>query len=179
MRVFNLSGTAAMAIGCVTLFGACAAAGANMAQNEQTVSSVDLNKYLGKWHEIARYPNSFQKTCFKSTATYSLRDDGDIKVVNACRKDRPDGGEKTIEGKAWVVDKATNAKLRVRFFWPFWGSYWIIDLGKDYEYAVVGNPDRDYCWILSRTPTMDDKVFEGIAERLKTKGYDPAKLIRQ
>jgi len=145
----------------------------------QTVPSVDLNRYLGTWYEVARYPNRFQRDCFRSTATYSLREDGDIAVVNACRRGGPDGEEKRVEGKAWVVEETTNAKLRVRFFWPFWGSYWIIDLGTDYEYAVVGHPSRTYLWVLSRTPTMDDAVFAGIAHRLRLNGYDPAKLIRQ
>jgi apolipoprotein D and lipocalin family protein len=179
MRGITTIGAAALAIACGITVGACRAAGGNMAGELQTVPSVDLNRYLGMWYEIARYPNRFQRSCHKSTATYSLRDDGDIRVVNACRRNGPDGEEKSVEGKAWVVDKATNAKLRVRFFWPFWGSYWIIDLGKDYEYAVVGHPDRNYLWILSRTPIMDDKVFEGIADRLKQNGYDPEKLIRQ
>ena len=179
MPVFGHGRRAALALGGGMLLCACAAAGANMSGELATVPSVDLKRYLGTWHEIARYPNSFQKRCYRSTATYSLRDDGDIKVVNACRKDRPDGEEKSIEGKAWVVDKATNAKLKVRFFWPFSGKYWIIDLGKDYEYAVVGEPGRGYLWILSRTPTMDDKVFEGIAGRLRLNGYDPSKLVRQ
>jgi apolipoprotein D and lipocalin family protein len=170
---------AAMVIAGGIMLGACAAAGGDRVGELQTVRSVDLSRYLGTWYEIARYPNRFQRDCYRSTATYSLRDDGDIKVVNACRRGGPDGEEKLVEGRAWVVDKATNAKLRVRFFWPFWGSYWIIDLGDDYEYAVVGHPGRGYLWILSRTPTMDDGVFEAIADRLRRNGYDPARLIRQ
>jgi apolipoprotein D and lipocalin family protein len=171
--------TAALVIGCGIMLGAGTAAGGDAAGELQTVPSVDLSRYLGTWYEIARYPNRFQRNCYRSTATYSLLDDGDIRVVNACRRDRPDGEEKRVEGRAWVVDKTSNAKLRVRFFWPFWGSYWIIDLGRDYEYAVVGHPGRGYLWILSRTPTMDDEVFAGIADRLRRNGYDPARLIRQ
>ena len=170
---------AALAIAGGIVLGACAAAGGDTVSELQTVPSVDLSRYLGTWYEIARYPNRFQRDCYRSTATYSLRDDGDIRVVNACRRDGPDGEEKLVEGRAWVVDKATNAKLRVRFFWPFWGSYWIIDLGQDYEYVVVGHPGRNYLWVLSRTPTMEDQVFQGIADRLRRNGYDPARLIRQ
>ena len=140
------------------------------------VTNVEIERYLGTWYEIARYPNRFQKGCVAVTADYSLRDDGKIRVVNACRKGSPDGPIKRIEGKAWVVDRETNAKLRVQFFWPFWGAYWIIDLGKDYEYAVVGHPKRKYLWILSRTPEMSPEPYQAIVERLIEQGYDPGRL---
>ena len=96
--------------------------------------------------------------------------------MNACRKETLDGKLKKIEGKAWVADKATNAKLKVQFFWPFWGAYWIIDLGQEYEYAVVGHPKRKYLWILSRSPDMSSEVYQAIVERLVKQGYDPARL---
>ena len=137
----------------------------------QTVPKVDLPRYTGTWYEIASYPQSFQAGCTGTTATYTLRDDGDIKVVNRCRKGSLSGEEDSAEGRARVVDTTTNAKLEVTFFWPFWGDYWIIDLGEDYEYAVVGHPGRDYLWILSRAPTMDDGVYQGILQRLQAKGY--------
>jgi apolipoprotein D and lipocalin family protein len=140
------------------------------------VPRVEIDRYLGTWYEIARYPNRFQKECVSVTADYSLRDDGKIRVVNACRKGSPDGPIKRIEGKAWVVDRKTNAKLRVQFFWPFRGAYWIIDLGKDYEYAVVGHPKRKYLWILSRTPDMSPELYQAITGRLIKKGYDPGRL---
>jgi apolipoprotein D and lipocalin family protein len=89
-------------------------------------------------------------------ATYTIRGDGDIDVLNRCRKDSLDGKEKSALGRAKVVDRTTNAKLEVSFFRPFWGDYWIIDLDADYRYAVVGHPGREYLWILSRTPTMRD-----------------------
>jgi apolipoprotein D and lipocalin family protein len=142
-----------------------------------TVDRVDLDRYLGTWYEIARYPNSFQEGCQATTATYSLRDDGDIKVLNACRKGSPEGPRETAEGKAWIVDEGTNAKLEVQFFWPFSGDYWIIDLGADYEYAVVGHPDRTYFWILSRTPSLEQGVLDGILTRAEAQGYDRSKLI--
>ena len=140
------------------------------------VPRVEIDRYLGTWYEIARYPNRFQKECVAVTADYSLRPDGKIKVVNACRKETLDGKIKKIEGKAWVADKATNAKLKVQFFWPFWGAYWIIDLGEDYEFAVVGHPKRKYLWILSRTPTLDQETLDGILARLPDKGYDTERL---
>ena len=142
------------------------------------VDSVDLERYLGKWYEIASYPAWFQKGCTASTAEYSLLPDGKIRVVNRCRKDRPDGPLKESKGKAEIVDTATNAKLKVWFFWPFKGNYWIIDLDPDYKWAVVGEPSREYLWILSRTPTMDEAVYQGILKRLPQKGYDPARLLR-
>jgi apolipoprotein D and lipocalin family protein len=144
----------------------------------QTVAKVDLSRYTGTWFEIASYPQRFQEGCTGTTATYTLRDDGEIGVVNRCRKGSLQGEEDSVEGRARVVDKTTNAKLEVTFFWPFWGDYWIIDLGKDYEYAVVGHPSRDYLWILSRTPNMDDSVYKGIFDRLQAKGYSPDRLQR-
>ena len=99
-------------------------------------------------------------------------------MVNRCRKGNLDGPLKESRGKAEVADTTTNAKLRVWFFWPFKGNYWIIDLNPDYQWAVVGEPSRKYLWILSRTPTMDEAVYQGIIERLSQKGYDPAKLRR-
>jgi apolipoprotein D and lipocalin family protein len=142
------------------------------------VRHVDLDRYLGKWYEIARYPNRFQKACVASTAVYSIREDGRIRVLNECRKESLEGPLKRVEGKAWVVDETTQAKLKVQFFWPFWGHYWIIDLGEDYEYAVVGHPKRKYLWILSRTPQMETEVYEAILERIVRNGYDPDGLIR-
>ena len=140
------------------------------------VDSVDLERYLGKWYEIASYPAWFQKGCSGSTAEYSLLPDGKIQVVNRCRKDSLDGPLKESKGKAEVAETATNAKLKVWFFWPFKGNYWIIDLDPDYRWAVVGEPSRKYLWILSRTPTLAEAVYQGILERLKDKGYDPARL---
>lgn len=137
----------------------------------QTVSKVDLPRYTGIWFEIASYPQRFQKGCTGTTATYTLCDDGEIAVVNRCLKGSLDGEEDSAEGRARVVDATTNAKLKVSFFWPFWGAYWIIDLGENYEYAVVGHPSRDYLWILSRTPTMDEQLYSGILDRLQAKGY--------
>jgi apolipoprotein D and lipocalin family protein len=137
----------------------------------QTVPRVDLSRYTGTWYEIASFPQSFQEGCTGTTATYTLRDDGDISVVNRCRKGSLQGEEDSAEGVARVADPTSNAKLEVSFFWPFWGDYWIIDLGSDYEYAVVGHPGRDYLWILSRTPTMDGGTYRGILSRLRAKGY--------
>ncbi len=145
-------------------------------QTLETVSNVDLTKYAGKWYEIASFPQRFQKGCHCTTAEYTLSDKGYVIVVNRCRKDSVNGKEAGITGKAFVVPGSGNAKLKVQFFWPFTGKYWIIDLANDYSYAVVSHPNRKYLWILSRTPKMDAVVYEGIISRLKAKGLDTDKL---
>ena len=140
----------------------------------EVVSHVELEKYLGKWYEIAHLPFRFEDNCTDITATYSLSKDGNVSVLNECLRD---GKLKQAKGKAKVVDKNTGAKLKVTFFWPFSADYWIINLGKDYDYAVVGTPNRKYLWILSRTPQMDDKLFSQLIESVKSKGFDVNNLI--
>ncbi len=143
----------------------------------RTVAQVDLNRYAGKWYEIARYPNRFQKDCVGDTsATYTLLPDGSVQVVNECRS--VEGTVKRAVGRAKVADKRSNAKLKVSFFWPFYGKYWVLDLGADYEYAVVGEPSRKYLWILSRTPQMEPAVYESLLRKLEVAGYDPSRLLR-
>ncbi len=137
----------------------------------QTVEVVDLNRYLGTWYEIARYPHRFQKDCVATKAIYTMREDGLIDVYNECREKSVDGPLKSARGKARVVDQRTNAKLEVSFFWPFWGDYWIIDLAPSYRWAVVGHPSRKYLWVLSRDPIMSEKVFLAIQKRLVEQGY--------
>lgn len=146
------------------------------AQTLQTVPFVDLNKYLGKWYEIASFPQVFQKGCHCTTAEYSLSDKGYVIVENRCNKDSVLGKQSYIKGKAFVEENSGNAKLKVQFFWPFKGKYWIIDLANDYSYAVVSHPNKKYLWILSRNSKMDDSVYQGILSRLKSKGFDLQKL---
>ena len=146
------------------------------AQILQTVPSVDLNKYAGKWFEIASFPNRFQRGCHCTTAEYVVTDKGYVTVINSCRKDSVTGPFKSITGKAFAVKGSGNAKLKVQFFWPFHGDYWIIDLASDYSYAVVGNPSRKYLWILARVPTMDSALYQEIVERIAKKGYDVSLL---
>jgi len=139
------------------------------------VDNVDLRRYAGKWYEIARYPNHFQRNCQSdTTAVYTLRDDGKVEVVNACRE--KDGKVTTARGTAKVVDKKTNAKLKVTFFWPFYGDYWVIGLDPDYQYAIVGEPSRKYLWILSRTPSLEEATYQGVLRLVETLGYQPGKL---
>lgn len=144
----------------------------------RVVPYVDVVRYMGTWHEIARYKNSFQKdSCINTTAQYTLRDDGKVDVLNRCQDASNAGRFEEAHGTAKVVDRQTNAKLKVTFFWPFYGKYWVIDLGPNYEYAVVGHPKRNYLWILSRTPTIDQQTYQGILSRLSEQYYDVGKLI--
>lgn len=138
----------------------------------ETVESVDLDRYLGRWYEIARFPNGFEENCEGVTADYARRDDGLIAVVNTCYKGSPGGEKKQAKGRARVVDEATNAKLKVSFFGPFWGDYWVIGLAEDYSVALVGEPEGRYLWILSRTPEISDETRARALSDLEAMGYD-------
>lgn len=140
-----------------------------------TVPSVELNRYVGKWYEISRYPNRFQKQCVAdTTAEYALRPDGKVSVLNSCRK--TDGELSQARASARVVDKQSNAKLKVTFFWPFSGDYWIIGLDPEYRWVVVGEPSRRFLWILSRKPHMSDADYNRALAVVREKGYDPGRL---
>ena len=141
----------------------------------QVVPHVDLQKYLGKWYEVAHLPFKFEDGCSDITATYTLLKDGNIGVLNECLKNSK---VKASKGKAKVVDKNTGAKLKVTFFWPFYGDYWIINLGANYDYSVVGTPNRKYLWILNRTPQMHDTLYAELVEFANSKGFDTEKIIK-
>ncbi len=154
------------------LFLFCKISYAMTAGEPITVPYVDLPKYMGTWYEIARFPQRFEKNCTAVTATYQVRLDGDVDVVNQCHLGTINGKLKKSRAKAWVVNKETNAKLKVQFFWPFAGKYWVIDLDENYEYAVVGHPNRKYLWVLYRHPHMPDELYSQITQRIREKGYD-------
>ena len=141
----------------------------------EVVAHVDLNKYLGKWYEIAHLPFKFEDGCSDITATYGLTSSGGVSVLNECRKD---GKLKVAKGRAKVVDRDSGAKLRVTFFWPFFGDYWIISLGAEYDYSVVGTPNRKYLWILCRTPQMDGELYARLIEFARLKGFPTENLVR-
>ena len=152
--------------------GGCASVPKKSSPELKVVPYVDLFRYMGKWYEIALYPNWFEEGCFRSTAFYEKLKDGKIKVTNQCRMDGPSGKLNEAIGIAKIVDSKTNAKLKVQFFWPFKGDYWIIDLDKDYQHAVISEPDRQYLWILSRSPTMNAKTLETLKTKILDKGFD-------
>lgn len=139
-----------------------------------TVASVDLTRYSGRWYEIARYENRFEKGCVGASADYEL-EEGYIKVINRCY-DRQGVMIDQAEGKAYPVDGSGNAKLKVTFFWPFYGDYWILMLAEDYRYSVVGDPKRKYLWILARTPELNGRDKEIVLQRLQELQYSPEKL---
>ena len=143
----------------------------------ETVESVDIQKYLGKWHEIAMLPNRFQEGCHCTTAEYSLIDEETIRIVNTCNQDSSDGEIDQANGKGFVVEGSNNAKLKVQFFWPFKGDYWILELDEDYQYALVGSPSREYLWILSRKPTLDETIVAQLKQNAEQKGFDTSKMI--
>lgn len=135
---------------------------------------VDLSRYLGKWYEIARFPNRFEAGCTNVTATYAMREDGDISVVNSCTKD---GATEAIEGKAWVVD---SAKLKVTFV-PWLGAiaagdYWVLDVKSNYSMAVVGAPKGGFGWILARKPTLSKADTDRALGVFAANGYDTTQL---
>ena len=150
--------------------------GQDLNSTPKVVDKVDLSKYTGLWYEIARIPNRFQEDCAKgTTAKYTLNDEQEIEVINSCIE--TDGEKNIAEGIARVVDKNTNAKLEVSFvsifgLHLFWGDYWIIGLDKNYEYAVVGHPERKYGWILSRTKKLTMNQMDEVKSILKKNGYD-------
>lgn len=149
-----------------------------------TVPYVDLKRYAGRWFEIARLPNKFQDQCVgNTTATYNLKERGEIEVINQCLTKK--GNVDDAKGKAKIVDTRTNAKLAVRFapgalsFLPgVWGDYWVIALEPNYQYAVVGHPDRKYLWVLSRSPQMDDVLYQNILRNVEKMGYNANKVMK-
>jgi len=155
-----------------------AAAGTQDPAAVQSVAKLDPSRYMGRWYEIARLPNRFQKGCVGSYTDYSLRDDGQINVVNSCRSEK-DGSLRQARGRAWVVDPASNAQLKVSFFWPFRSDYWIIGLGKEYEYTVVASPNRKYLWILGRSATMSDDLYANILQEVERQGFDIKRVHRE
>ncbi|HET7754792.1 MAG TPA: lipocalin family protein [Anaeromyxobacteraceae bacterium] len=160
------------------LFGLLTGASASASPPLATVQHVDLSRYAGTWYEIAAFPKWFQRGCVATQATYALRSDGGVEVLNSCRDQRLDGKERRAKGKAWIVDRTSNAKLKVQFFWPFRGDYWIVALDPDYRWSVVGDPTRTSCWILSRSRHLDDETLAAIFDRVRALGFDPARLVR-
>ncbi len=155
----------------VLLFTACSSKNPPL----QTVQKVDINRYLGTWYEIARYEHFFEKDCKNVSANYSMLDEQTIKVVNRCTNMLTNEKKEAI-GRAYATDD-TNSKLKVSFFRPFYGDYWVMILDENYDYVVVGTPSREYLWILCRKPILDEKIKNEILQKLPTLGFDASKLI--
>lgn len=166
----NLFKTSAL-ICIVLLFTACSSKNPPL----QTVQKVDINRYLGTWYEIARYEHFFEKDCKNVSANYSMLDEQTIKVVNRCTNMLTNEKKEAI-GRAYATDD-TNSKLKVSFFRPFYGDYWVMILDENYDYVVVGTPSREYLWILARKPILDEKIKNEILQKLPNLGFDASKLI--
>lgn len=150
----------------------------------ETAPVVDLARYSGKWFEIGRLANRFQRDCVGATAEYNLRPGGGVDVLNTCYLE--DGSTRSIRGEAEPRDGSSNAKLRVRFngfwfklfSWLIKADYWVMELADDYSYAVVGTPNRDYLWILARERTMDDPTYHSLVARIRNQGFEVDRLVR-
>lgn len=142
----------------------------------EPVSKFEVNRYLGKWYEIARLDHSFERGLQRVTAEYSIRDDGGIRVINRGFNTSAERW-KEAEGKAYFVEDNNQGYLKVSFFGPFYGSYVIFDLGKDYEYSLITSHDRSYLWLLARTPAIDEQLKTRLIKRMADSGFDTGSLI--
>jgi apolipoprotein D and lipocalin family protein len=138
----------------------------------QPAKPVEIDRYLGSWYEYARYEAPFQKGCEAVKATYSLRDDGMIRVVNSCRQGSPTGQEKSSTGRAKIMPDGAGAKLKVSFFGPFYGDYWVLDRDADYRWSIVGEPSGRYLWMLTRDAKPDAATAALLKARVQQLGYD-------
>lgn len=141
-----------------------------------TVEAVDLVRYAGTWHEIALLPNSFQSMCVADTQANYRLDGGTVRVTNRCRKS--DGEVEEATGIAKVVEGSNGAKLRVSFFRPFYGDYWVLALDKGYQWVLVGEPSRKYAWVLARQPVLDAATLDAALDRAATLGFDRSAFRR-
>jgi lipocalin len=143
-----------------------------------TINKFDLDRYLGTWYEIARYDHSFERGLVGVTASYSYRDDGKIKVVNAGYRNSLDGAYKKSVGKAKQPNpEKAPGKLKVSFFWFFYADYFILELDEDYQWALIGSSSDKFLWILSRTPQLEQQTLDHILKKARGRGYDTENLI--
>lgn len=146
-------------------------------QELATVTTVDLERYAGTWYEIARLPNRFEKGLTCITATYTLQENGTIEVLNQGRLLENIDKKSQAIGKAWVPNAAFPGRLKVQFFWPFAGDYYIISLDREYQYVLVGSPDRKFLWVLSKTKQLDNTIYLNLLAIAKEKGFDVAAMV--
>jgi apolipoprotein D and lipocalin family protein len=166
-----------LAAAALMMLCACGPAGPSGNANVPApAKAVDLDRYLGRWYELARYENGFEKGCEGVTAEYFKRSDGLVDVLNTCRKGAPDGEAKQAKGKAKIVPGSGGAKLKVSFFGPFFGDYWVLDHADDYAWSIVGEPSGRYLWILSRNATPTPAALAALKSRAAALGYDVTML---
>lgn len=146
--------------------------------DKTVVKELDIEKYLGTWYEIARYDHSFERGLVGVTATYSMREDGKIKVENSGYKGTLSGKKSVAIGKAKIPNPEISSKLKVSFFLWFYADYFVLELDKDYKWAIIGSKSNKYLWILSRTPQLEDVLYNDLLEKIKKRGYDTSKLIK-
>ena len=149
----------------------------DMKIDNSVVKELNIERYLGTWYEIARYDHKFERGMVGVTANYSYREDGKIRVINKGYKGSLDGEESVAEGKAKIPDPAVPAKLKVSFFWIFYGDYFVMELDEEYQWAIIGSKTDKYLWILSRVPQMDADLYKDLLTKLTKRGYDVSKLI--
>jgi len=162
----------------LTFFAVMIFGSANSQIPPNVVKTVDLNRYKGVWYEIARLPNFFERKLKCTSATYSLRNDGKITVLNKGNYLTNPQKSTSARGVAWIPDKNSPAKLKVQFFWPFSGDYWIMELDKEYKYVLVGDPSLKYLWILCREKKMDESTYQMLLQKAINNGYDIKTIIR-
>jgi len=142
----------------------------------KTVEKVDLERYMGTWYEIARFPHSFENGLVGVSATYSQKKNGKVEVINQGYKDSLNGKLKRAKGFAKIPDPNVPGRLMVYFFWPFGGEYLILDLDENYQYVLVGNSSKNYLWILCRSKIMDDLIYNNLVTKAESMGFDTSKL---
>ncbi len=180
MKHFNISSRKIRAfvtsLGLVTVLSACNTADKTAVPPLPTVASVDVQRYLGTWVQQALVPNKFQKMCVSDTTATYARDGAGLSVTNRC----VNAAGKPVEAKgvAKVVEGSNNAKLKVSFFRPFYGDYWVLALDPDYQWVLVGEPSRETGWVLSRAKKLDDAAYNAVLDKAAALGYDKAKFVR-
>jgi lipocalin len=174
MKSIHLKSTFFIALFLIIVTGGCQNK-KSAEMNTETIKELDLQRYLGTWYEIARFDHKFERGLKGVTATYSMRDDGKIKVLNQGFENTPDEKLSVAEGKAKLTDEP--GKLKVSFFWIFYADYYILELEENYQWALIGSKSDKYLWILSRTPKLEDNDKNLILHHATKRGYDTSKLI--
>ena len=175
-KLLAVAGVGLAAVGLVRWSGIAARHPVGNRAVPQPRKRVELQRYLGRWYEIARYEQRFENGCEGVTADYALSGNGGIAVVNRCRK--PGGKVSEARGRAKVVDPESSAKLKVSFFGPFYGDYWVLDHADDYSWSIVGEPSGRYLWILHRQATPPEAEVQQLIGHARSLGYDTSMLLR-